>query len=255
MKIVFLLAALSLSACSTTTLMAMHDDGVGDFIAAHYKAVQNDGTPRSIGALRERSGPQALLPLIGWTASGKPFANVISGDWSIETRVIASSPRRHSALPRRAGRLTVRVVTIHRTDLPEYFEFSGRTREGFASITEDIVFLDARRSSDSAMLEEAFQHEVMHLIDRPLYNRLSHAELEARAMIRGLARGGIPDVNRDRLFHAIEKGEADYRQAALRLVEALSLVATGRSDAAALKSAPAGDLRKAAAILEVMLDL
>jgi hypothetical protein len=247
-----LLVILAVSACSATPDVT--GSSPRDVVVAYYRAVESDNAS-SISRLRGAlSRTKAIVEPIGWTVSGVPFANVVSGDLAIETRVM---PAPFSARPRyrRASTVTLTIVHIRGTDLPEYFETSGSPRPGFASIERDWIFLDERRETDPLIFEETLEHEFQHILDRPRYGALSPEDLEIRGMIRGLARGRIATLNRDRLYYALTRGEPAYRGAAKRILEALSLIILGREDAYALRDAGPEELRSAAAALVITLGI
>lgn len=187
--------------------------------------------------LRRQLPEKVIVEQIGWTASGRPFANVISGELTLEDRG------------------SIKVIRIHSTDLPEYFEFIGQPRVGFASIEQDRIFLDMRRETDPLIFEEAFEHETQHLLDRHLYGTISPADLEIRAMVRGLSRGNIPRINLDRLYFALRQGDPHYQLAAQKLLQALSLVILGREDLNALKDRNDSEITNAARALATLLRL
>ncbi len=245
-----LLCAAFLSSCAALEPASSR----AEIVAGYYRSVDADRAP-SIREFRRRLASEtALVEPIGWTVSGTPFANVISGRWERETRVV-DEPRRFAMPGRRHGRIEIEVIRIRDLDLPEYFEFTGEPRAGFASAASDRIFLDHRRETDPRILEEAFEHETAHLLDRPLFATLAPEDLEIRAMIRGLSRGSIPLVNRERLYFALGHPSPQYRNAAARLLEALALAAVGVPDPSALRDIEGPAIAAAARALETVLGL
>lgn len=226
-----------------------------EIVTDYYRAVLAD-KPVSIETLRRAlAGTVAVIEPVGWTASGRPFADVISGRFDIETRAVAI-PKPWSGNRRvRSGSVVVDIFHIRSTDLPEYFEFVGRPRVAFASMQHDRVFLDHRTETDPLVFDEAFQHELRHVLDRGLFDRVSPATLEARAMIRGMALGRIVRLDYDRLVYALDHGEPQYREAAGRILRALALIVRGRDDPAVLADASDAQLQSAALALRVLLEL
>ncbi|MEK8023760.1 MAG: hypothetical protein AAB229_08135 [Candidatus Hydrogenedentota bacterium] len=226
-----------------------------EIVTEYYRAILDD-KPVSVETLRRAlAGSVAIVEPMGWTASGRPFANVISGRIDFETRIV-TIPKPWSGNRRlRSGRIHVDIIHIRSNELPEYFEFTGHPRVAFASIERDRIFLDHRAETDPLLFEEAFEHELRHLLDRELFGRVPPELLEARAMIRGLARGRIPRLNYERLVYALEEGQPHYREASRRILESLALIIAGRSDPAALAAATDEDLQSAAEALRVLLEL
>lgn len=228
-------------------------------VMAYYESVLRDEIPGT-RALLSSLPPGTMTPSIGWTASGRPFVNVVAGEIECETRVVAAPERFHEL--RRQSRLkplgdrvfACRVCIIRSADLPEYHDYIGHPRSGFSSIDEDLVFLDARHAGDSLVLEEAFEHEIMHILDRDLYDIIAPEDLEIRGMIRGLSRGQIPLRNVARLIFALQEGEPKYRSAASRILAALGLV-LGTTDPFELEKAAAVQLQTAARALEIILGI
>jgi hypothetical protein len=228
-----------------------------EIVLNYYRDVAADNAPPVSRLRAALSRANAIIEPIGWTVSGTPFATVISGDLLIETRVM---PVPTSARPRyrRASSLVLTIVHIRSTDLPDYFESIGALRPGFASIERDWIFLDERRETDPLIFEETLEHEFQHILDRPHYGTFSPEDLEIRGMIRGLARGRIATLDRDRLYYALSRGEPSYQGAARRILEALSLIIYGRADPETLeelKGAGAEELRSAARALAITLGM
>ncbi|MBL4888813.1 MAG: hypothetical protein JKX97_02190 [Candidatus Lindowbacteria bacterium] len=217
-------------------------------IITYYEDVRAGRDP-DIGPLREYLPDSALVTAIGWTRSGKVFYDVISGDVDHEKRHLIYVPNR----PRFKGKrsMLIDVYTIRKTDLPEYFEFSKKIKDGFASINEDAVFLDARNSADTRVLQEAYEHELMHVLDRDIYEVLPPDMIEARAMLRGILFGQIPYENRDRIYYAVEQGEPHYKRAGQRLLEAFH----GLLGPGGFSEATAEEIQDVAAVLSVFIVL
>lgn len=210
---------LALSACAAPP----RDLSPHETVVAYYRSVLADSNPISPRELQRQLPATAIVEPIGWTASDAPFANVVSGTLRHDSRTV-DVPRSWRKPRARSGRLKIEIIHIDRTDLPEYFEFIDEPRVGFASIERDRIFLDHRRNPDSALLDETFEHELQHLLDRPLYRTLSPADLETRGMIRGLSRGRIPRINLDRLYFALENADSVYSEAAFRILDALRII-------------------------------
>ena len=223
-------------------------------VEQYYKAVESNHAPSISAFKRTLRNIDAIIEPIGWTVSGKSFADVISGEISFETKII-NVPPSYKQRDRRSGTISLQIIHIYKLDLPEYFEFTGRSRTGFASIENDKIFLNHRRETEPKVFEETIEHELSHILDRPLYSKLSHKDLEVRAMIRGLSKGNIHEINRDRLFYALEQGTETYHNAAKRLLESFSLVITGSENFEALRTIDADVIHFTASALETLLGL
>jgi len=178
-------------------------------VLAYYQAVAADRAPEW-HELNRAVGDSGLVVPIGWTASGKIFADILAGDMTRETRALAS------------GRVAD-VFTIMRLSLPEYFSCLGERRIGFSSIESDSIFLAARHDSDPDVLADVTEHEIQHLLDRPFLRRLPPEQLEIRAALRALGRSRRPDRVLAELQYARREGRDHYRLAAERLLAALAI--------------------------------
>lgn len=204
---------------------------------AYYQAVVADRAP-GVHELRRALGDSTLVVPIGWTASGKVFADILAGEMTRETRVIAP------------GRVAD-VFTITRLSLPEYFSHLGERRCGFSSIESDSIFLDARRDTDPDVLADITEHEIQHLLDRPFHARLTPAGLEIRAALRALSRSRRPDRVLAELQYARREGKDHYRLAAERLLAALAIVC----EAPGLDALEPNACRSAALVLATLIGL
>jgi len=190
-------------------------------VSKYYREVETDHTETIDEFRRRLKRKDIIIEPIGWTSSGRLFADVLSGDLRIDT-VEFNIPRSFCEEKRRYGRLKIEIVNIYRLDLPEFFESRGERRIAFSSVMNDRIFLDRRYDSDEELFKEAIEHEISHLLDRPLYSVLSPEDLEIRAMIRGLSRGGIHRINKERLFFALKSSDKVYRRAAEKILRAFA---------------------------------
>jgi hypothetical protein len=224
-------------------------------VADYYTAVLADRAPEVRELRRRLAATDAIVEPIGWTVSGKPFATVVSGLVSVETRIVEAPRGYRRDRVRRHGRIPIEIVSIHALSLPFYFDAVGESRIAFASIERDRIYLDRREELDPLVMEEAIEHETMHLLDRPLFGRIPHVDLEIRAMIRGLARGEIARLNIERLEYAVSRGREPYRTAGGRILEALEEATDRVGSARPVTPEVVQAVRDAARAFEILLDL
>ncbi|RMH58932.1 MAG: hypothetical protein D6679_03035 [Candidatus Hydrogenedentota bacterium] len=251
-RIVLVLFLLSASQACVSAEKVRPRWAIGDpraVVARYYQEVLEGKDPDG-AFLAEIVETGVLVEPIGWTASGKPFYDVIGGRLERETVTVEVPPVPQAPGPIRSGRIMVEKIVIFQTDWPEYYATIGEMRSGFASTRNDSIFLDARLTDSSALLEESFEHELMHIIDRPLFGRVPAEDLEIRAMLRGLVEGNVVEEERKRLETAAS-GEGRYARAAHRILAAMGEVLKG-DPKADLRSIPDAEWKRAGRILAVL---
>lgn len=221
-----IMASLFTASCAGVTA-TLPDGPPNAVVRAYYDAVMADQAP-PISQLKKRLVAPIYVEPIGWTVSGQMFATVLSGDMTSETRVMTSSPQ--SQIPER----TIEIVTIHATDLLDWYAYLGESRPGFAGIMTNRVWLDRRVTSDSDVLTATLWHEYQHVRDLSRRRRPPPAVLEARGALRELSTGlAIPSMMA-RLRQAAISADGHYAEAARRVRETLALALVG--DIAAVES-------------------